>query len=91
MWQVDLTIYVCKNAEGKQIRFPSAEKFNSIFPQFSWWLLPPHGHAAHILLGSFLVVVRLMPHGDAFLLELPPAFSVDVLPHRGGGGHNETA
>ena len=29
------------------------------------------------------MVVRLVSHGNALLLELPPAFSVDVLAHRG--------
>ena len=33
------------------------------------------------------MVIRLVAHGNAFLLKLPPAFSVNVLSHRGGGRH----
>ena len=32
------------------------------------------------------MVIRLVAHGNAFLLKLPPAFSVNVLSHRGAGG-----
>ena len=64
-----------------------AVKFNTVFYCNSDSSLPTHGHAAHVLPGSFLVVVRLVAHSDTLLLELPPAFSVDVLSHRGGGGH----
>ena len=33
------------------------------------------------------MVIRLVAHGNAFLLKLPPVFSANVLSHRDGGRH----
>ena len=61
---------------------PHGKDFSLCFAAQFLIRLPPHGHAAHVLPGSFLMVIWLVTHGDLLFLDFPPQLSVHLLSHR---------